>query len=135
MPVLRKGGLPHARVAGPGALWSLLSRTDPRHCWRCVPLPKSIAVFGAGPGLGHAVARRYARDGYEVVLVARRRRPLDLLARALTEAGAKTHVITADLADTDAVPVLAEQIRAAVGDLDALYYAPTPEEGFVPAAG
>ena len=98
-------------------------------------MPKSIAVFGAGPGLGHAVARRYARDGYEVVLVARRRQPLDLLARELTEAGAKTHVITADLADTDAVPVLAEQIRAAVGDLDALYYAPTPEEGFVPAAG
>jgi short-subunit dehydrogenase len=97
-------------------------------------MPKSIAVFGAGPGLGHAVARRYAHDGYEVVLVARRRQPLDLLARELAQAGAKTHVITADLADTDAVPVLAEQIRAAVGDLDALYYAPTPEEGFVPAA-
>jgi short-subunit dehydrogenase len=97
-------------------------------------LPKSIAVFGAGPGLGHAVARRYAQDGYEVVLVARRRQPLDLLARELTEAGTKTHVITADLAETDAVPALAEQIRAAVGGLDALYYAPTPEEGFFPAA-
>jgi short-subunit dehydrogenase len=97
-------------------------------------MPKSIAVFGAGPGLGHAVARRYAQDGYEVVLVARRRQPLDLLAHELTEAGTKTHVITADLADTDAVPALAEQIRAAVGGLDALYYAPTPEEGFFPAA-
>ena len=97
-------------------------------------MPKSIAVFGAGPGLGHAVARRYAHDGYEVVLVARRRSPLDLLAQELAQAGAKTHVITADLADTDAVPALAGQIRATVGDLDALYYAPTPEEGFVPAA-
>jgi short-subunit dehydrogenase len=97
-------------------------------------LPKSIAVFGAGPGLGHAVARRYAQDGYEVVLVARRRQPLDLLAQELTQAGTKTHVITADLAATDAVPALAEQIRAAVGGLDALYYAPTPEEGFFPAA-
>jgi short-subunit dehydrogenase len=98
-------------------------------------LPKSIAVFGAGPGLGHGVARRYAQDGYEVVLVARRRQPLDLLAQELAEAGTKTHVITADLADTDAVPALAEQIRAAVGGLDAFYYAPTPEEGFFPAAG
>jgi short-subunit dehydrogenase len=98
-------------------------------------LPKSIAVFGAGPGLGHAVARRYAQDGYEVVLVARRRQPLDLLAQELTRAGTKTHVITADLADTDAVPALAEQIRAAVvGGLDALYYAPTPQDGFFPAA-
>jgi short-subunit dehydrogenase len=103
-------------------------------------LPKSIAVFGAGPGLGHAVARRYSRAGYDVVLVARRREPLDLLARELTEtharthASGKTHVITADLSDTDAVPALAEQIRAKVGALDALYYAPTPQDGFFPAA-
>jgi short-subunit dehydrogenase len=99
-------------------------------------LPKSIAVLGAGPGLGHAVARRYAQACYDVVLVARRREPLELLARELTEthASARTHVITADLSDTDAVPALAEQIRAKVGALDALYYAPTPEDGFCPAA-
>jgi short-subunit dehydrogenase len=96
-------------------------------------LPKSIAVFGAGPGLGHAVARRYADDGYDVVLVARRREPLELLARELTEKGGTAHVVTADLADTGAIAALADQIRAAVGDLDALYYAPTPEDGFLPA--
>jgi short-subunit dehydrogenase len=99
-------------------------------------MPKSIAVFGAGPGLGHAVARRYAQAGYDVVLVARRREPLELLARELTEthASATTHVITADLSDTDAIPALAERIRAEVGHLSALYYAPTPEDGFFPAA-
>ena len=99
-------------------------------------MPKSIAVFGAGPGLGHAVARRYAQAGYDVVLVARRREPLELLARELTEthASATTHVITADLSDTDAIPALAERIRAEVGHLNALYYAPTPEDGFFPAA-
>jgi short-subunit dehydrogenase len=94
---------------------------------------KSIAVFGAGPGLGQAVARRYAQDGYEVVLVARRREPLELFAQELTGAGASAHVITADLADTDAVPALAQQIRAMVGGLDAIYYAPTSDDGFVPA--
>jgi short-subunit dehydrogenase len=97
-------------------------------------LPKSIAVFGAGPGLGQAVARRYAQDGYQVMLVARRREPLELLARELAGKGATAHVVTADLADTDAVPALAQQIRAMVGGLDAIYYAPTPEDGFFPAA-
>ncbi len=96
-------------------------------------LPKSIAVFGAGPGLGQAVARRYAREGYDVVLVARDRQPLDVFARDLAALGAGAHVITADLADTDAVPSLAGRIRAATGELDALYYAPTPSQGFVPA--
>ena len=97
-------------------------------------MPRSIGVFGAGPGLGRAVARRYAREGYEVVLVARDRQPLDVFAQDLAGIGASAHVITADLADTDAVPALAERIRAATGELDALYYAPTPDHGFVPAA-
>jgi short-subunit dehydrogenase len=96
---------------------------------------KSIAVFGAGPGLGQAVARRYAREGYAVTLVARRPEPLELLAKDLASAGATAHVITADLSDTAATPRLAGQIRAKAGHLDALYYAPTPATGFVPAAG
>jgi short-subunit dehydrogenase len=95
---------------------------------------KSIAVFGVGPGLGQSVARRYAREGYTIVLVARRRGPLDLLANDLASTGATAHVITADLSDTDVVPALAEEIRDKVGDLDAIYYAPTPAGGFVPAA-
>jgi short-subunit dehydrogenase len=95
---------------------------------------KSIAVFGAGPGLGQAVAHRYAREGYTVVLVARRQEPLEQLAGELVCAGATAHVISADLRDTDAIPALVGQIRAWVGSLDAIYYAPTPDGGFVPAA-
>jgi len=97
-------------------------------------MSKSIAVFGAGPGLGQAVARRYAREGYTIVLVARRSEPLTLLAKDLIRDGATVHVITADLSNTDAVPELAEQIRARVGNLDAFYYAPTPGGEFVPAS-
>jgi short-subunit dehydrogenase len=97
-------------------------------------MPKSIAVFGAGPGLGQAVARRYAQGGYSVVLVGRRRPPLELTARELTAAGASAHVVTADLSDTGSVPALAGQVRAAAGEPDAIYYAPTSDGGFVPAA-
>jgi short-subunit dehydrogenase len=94
---------------------------------------KSIAVFGTGPGLGRAVARRYAHEGYDVVLVGRRREPLEALASDLAGSGMSARVVTADLADTAGVPALAERIRAANGELDALYYAPTPDQGFVPA--
>jgi short-subunit dehydrogenase len=98
-------------------------------------MAKSIAIFGAGPGLGQAVARRYAQEGYAVVLVARRAQPLHPFAQGLIDAGATAHVITADLSATDAIPALAERIRATAGELDALYYAPTPKDAFVPAAG
>jgi hypothetical protein len=96
-------------------------------------MSKSIAVFGAGPGLGRLspVATR------ERVTPSRwwpPPEPLDRLAKDLTSAGATAHVITADLSDTGATPRLAEQIRAKAGDLDAFYYAPTPDTGFVSAA-
>jgi short-subunit dehydrogenase len=97
-------------------------------------MPKSIAVFGAGPGLGQAVAHRYAREGYDVILVARRREPLERLAADLAAAGRAVHIISADLSDSAAVPALAEQVRTQAGHLDGLYYAPTPGGDFVPAA-
>jgi len=96
-------------------------------------MSKAIAVFGAGPGLGQAVARRYAREGYDVVLVARRREPLERVAEDLAGAAGSVHVVSADLSDSAAVPALAEQVRARVGHLDALYYGPTPDGDFVPA--
>ncbi|MBB5911179.1 short-subunit dehydrogenase [Nocardia transvalensis] len=94
-------------------------------------MSQSIAVFGAGPALGRAVAHRYAKDGYDVVLVARRRESLESIAREVTDAGAAAHILTADLADTESVPALAERIRATVGDLDAFYYG-AAADGFVP---
>jgi short-subunit dehydrogenase len=96
-------------------------------------MPKSIAVFGAGPALGQAVARRYAREGYTVTLVARRPEPLERMTAELTRAGAAAHAVAADLSDTDGVPGLADRVRTAAGDPDVLYYGPTIT-GVLPAA-
>jgi NAD(P)-dependent dehydrogenase (short-subunit alcohol dehydrogenase family) len=38
---------------------------------------KTIALFGAGPGLGTALATRSGREGHRVALIARRAAPLD----------------------------------------------------------
>jgi short-subunit dehydrogenase len=94
--------------------------------------PRSIAVFGAGPALGRAVALRYAREGYAVALVARRRAPLEQAVAELSGMGTTAHAVTADLSDIDTIPALAEQIRGIVGDLDVLYYG-AAADGFIPA--
>jgi short-subunit dehydrogenase len=92
-------------------------------------------VFGAGPGLGQAVARRYGREGYEVVLVARGQDRLERLAGELASDGITAHAVTADLARTELVPAYAKQIRAAVGDPTAFCYSPTGNgDGFARAA-
>jgi short-subunit dehydrogenase len=95
--------------------------------------PKSIAVFGAGPGVGRAVAHRYGQAGYDVVLVARRQGPLDQFAGELAARGITAHVVTADLSEVDLVPALAERIRAKVGDPTAFYYGPATDPKFTDA--
>jgi len=96
-------------------------------------MPKTIAVFGAGSGLGQAIAHRYAREGYDVVLVGRRREPLEHIASDLRAAGAIAHAIDADLSRIDAIPQLAARVRAAAGNVEVLYYAPTSDSGFATA--
>jgi NAD(P)-dependent dehydrogenase (short-subunit alcohol dehydrogenase family) len=35
-------------------------------------MSKTIAIFGAGTGLGISTARRFGREGYQVALIGRR---------------------------------------------------------------
>ncbi|MBE2970965.1 SDR family NAD(P)-dependent oxidoreductase, partial [Burkholderia cepacia] len=44
------------------------------------PPPRTIAITGAGTGIGAACARRFARGGDRVVLIGRRQAPPDALA-------------------------------------------------------
>jgi meso-butanediol dehydrogenase/(S,S)-butanediol dehydrogenase/diacetyl reductase len=73
-------------------------------------------VTGAGSGIGEAVARALAADGFSVALLGRRREPLEELARELPDALA----LPADAADEAAA---AAAVAAAVdrfGGVDAL---------------
>ncbi len=62
---------------------------------------RHLLLVGAGPGLGMAVARRFAVGGYRVTLVARSADRLGDLARSLSDTGAETATIEADASDPD----------------------------------
>ncbi|QSQ11064.1 SDR family NAD(P)-dependent oxidoreductase [Myxococcus landrumensis] len=74
---------------------------------------KVALITGASAGLGEQFARRFARDGHDVILVARSAPRLEALASALEkEHGVKAHVIPLDLGQPEA----AEQLFAQVAE-------------------
>ncbi len=60
-----------------------------------------LLLVGAGPGLGLAVACRFAAGGYRVTLVARSLDRLGELAHSLSDTGAEIGTIEADASDPD----------------------------------
>jgi short-subunit dehydrogenase len=60
-----------------------------------------LLLVGAGPGLGSAVARRFAVGGYRVTLLARKTDRLGELAQSLDDTGAEIDTIEADASDSD----------------------------------
>jgi short-subunit dehydrogenase len=77
-------------------------------------------VTGASSGIGAELARALAKDGYDLVLVARRREAMEALAVKLKTDGAETFIIPTDLAKPGAAAALMADIAARGLVLDAL---------------
>lgn len=71
---------------------------------------RHLLLVGAGPGLGLAVARRFASGGYRVTLVARSTDRLSELASSLADTGAEVNTIEANAGDS-------EELRARMAEL------------------
>lgn len=97
-------------------------------------IKKTLAIFGAGPGLGASLATRFGREGYRIALVARRPGPLDEHVAALASAGIEAAAFPADLTQLAGIPALVKSIEDELGGIDVAVYMPvTPEVGFIPA--
>jgi meso-butanediol dehydrogenase / (S,S)-butanediol dehydrogenase / diacetyl reductase len=77
---------------------------------------RTVIVTGAGTGVGAATARLFAERGHAVVLVGRRKGPLDEVAAGIEHA--LVHV--ADLADPEVPRQLVAAAREAFGGVDVL---------------
>jgi len=77
------------------------------------------AVLGVGPGLGAAIARRFAAEGFAVALMARRE---ENVARVEEEIEGKTITVSADATDPDSVVAAFGRVREELGDPEVFVY-------------
>ncbi|MDT0541323.1 SDR family NAD(P)-dependent oxidoreductase [Streptomyces lonegramiae] len=84
----------------------------------------TIAIVGAGPGLGLSIARVFGGHGFDVALVSRSKDKLDALVAELAEAGIAAEGFPADIADSAQLATALERAIARFGRIDVLEFSP-----------
>jgi NAD(P)-dependent dehydrogenase (short-subunit alcohol dehydrogenase family) len=80
--------------------------------------PEVVVITGASAGVGRATARRFAKSGAHLALLARGRDGLEAAQREAQTAGAKTIVCVADVANAEQIEQAAAQIENELGPID-----------------
>lgn len=86
----------------------------------------TIAVVGAGPGLGLSIAKAFGDHGYSAALVARTQEKLDAFAAQLGESGIEAEGFAADVMDPASIAAAFDRIKERFGAVDVLEYSPAP---------
>lgn len=86
----------------------------------------TIAIIGAGPGLGAAVAQKFGREGYAVALLARNHDNLTSLEEQLSAEGVTAKGYTADIRDLPSLTAALDQSAHDLGPIDVLQFSPVP---------
>ena len=81
-------------------------------------MSRIVVVTGAGAGVGRAVAIEFARNGWDVALLARNAERLENAADDLRRLGVRALPIPTDVADADAVEAAASRVEQDLGPID-----------------
>ncbi|MFK0142827.1 SDR family NAD(P)-dependent oxidoreductase [Streptomyces murinus] len=84
----------------------------------------TIAIVGAGPGLGLSIAKVFGGHGFDVALISRSKDKLDTLTAELAEAGITAEGFPADAADTTQLTGALQAAITRFGRIDVLEFSP-----------
>ncbi|MHA4816100.1 SDR family NAD(P)-dependent oxidoreductase [Streptomyces aculeolatus] len=91
----------------------------------------TLALVGAGSGLGLATARRFGREGFDIALISRSQERLDTLAAELDRDGIRARGFAADVLDHKALTAALDAATATLGVIEVLQYSPVPRADFM----
>ena len=90
-----------------------------------------IAIIGAGPGLGAAVARRFGREGFSVALISRDQSKLDAIAAGLLADGVTAVGFAADVLQPAQLEDSLARAAAQLGPVTVLQFSPLPSRDYL----
>jgi NADP-dependent 3-hydroxy acid dehydrogenase YdfG len=93
----------------------------------------TIAIVGAGPGLGAAVARRFGAEGFAIALISRHQERVDALAADLTSTGLTARGYAASVREPDVLTSALQRAADDLGTIEVLQYSPIPQREFLRA--
>ncbi len=86
---------------------------------------KTILVTGSGTGIGQAVARKFAKSGYNIIILGRRKEPLidasNILKQIITDEkfeSSVTYYPGVDVSDFEAINTMFDKINTDYGQID-----------------
>jgi len=85
------------------------------------PIQMTIAIIGAGPGIGMALARRFGREGHAIGLIARSQ-GIDTLAAELAAEGLKAKAYRADATVPSTIGEVLADIEANLGPVNVMVF-------------
>ncbi|MFG6401192.1 SDR family NAD(P)-dependent oxidoreductase [Microbacterium sp. P04] len=91
----------------------------------------TIALVGAGRGLGAAVARRFGSEGFDLALISRNLERVTSLAADLTTEGYPARGYAANVRDPQSLAATLDQVTQDMGAIETLVYAPLPQKEFL----
>ncbi|MEZ4236157.1 MAG: SDR family oxidoreductase [Myxococcota bacterium] len=81
-------------------------------------MSRTIVITGASAGVGRATARRFAREGARIGLLARGVEGLEATRREVEELGGEAHLVSCDVADAGGVEAAAVEFEEVLGPID-----------------
>ena len=85
-------------------------------------MAETIVICGYGVGISDAVARRFAKEGYRVAIVARNAERLNGAAQKLAAQNIEVKAFPCDVGDVDAVKKLIADVQASFGPIKVLHW-------------
>ena len=91
----------------------------------------TIALIGAGPGLGVAIARRFGAEGFSLALISRTPEHVNGIAADLTAEGFTARGYAASVRDPAALIAAVDRAAHDLGTIEIVEYSPLPHKDFL----